>query len=121
MIRWMPVAVASTLVITAGAAPPESGSASDGNPVHVGQRYIFYGNEFDHARCPYLTKLSDDRLLIGMNIVHNSVLMTDADWRQKPHFLLGRTPEELARKRPTLLTGQHGHPPYFFELKNGDL
>ena len=88
--------------------------------MRVVERYVFYGNETDHARCPWLTRLADGRLILGINILHNHrKLRYDWDHRQKPHYILGRTPQELAARQPRLLSDSHGLPPMFFERRDG--
>ncbi len=84
--------------------------------------YVFFGNATDHARCPYLTRLANGRLILGMNILRGQTRLTH-DWNsaQRPHFIIGRTPEELAATPPTPLSDRHGLPPYFFERSDGVL
>lgn len=86
------------------------------------QQYVVYGNETDHARCPYLTRLSDRRLIIGMNILHNDTKLSyDWDRRQKPHYIIGNGVEDLVRRQPTLLSDKQGLPPMFFECRDGSI
>lgn len=90
--------------------------------IEIIKKYDFYGNETDHARGPYITKLSDGRFILGINILHNSPKLShDWDTRQKPHYIIGSTPDELMAKQPSLLSDKHGLPPYFFECNDGSI
>lgn len=86
------------------------------------EQHLIYGNETDHPRCPFLTRLRDGRLIIGMNILHNDTrLGFDWDRRQKPHYILGDNVHDLVRRQPTLLSDRHGLPPMFFECNDGSI
>ncbi|MHC4872992.1 MAG: sialidase family protein [Planctomycetota bacterium] len=90
--------------------------------MNILDNYVFYYNETDHARAPFITAMSNGKLILGFNLIHNDYQLThDWDTRQKAHYIIGETPAELAVNSPRLLTGRHSMPPMFFETSKGKL
>jgi hypothetical protein len=91
-------------------------------PIRVRQEYLLCGSENDHSRCPSLLRLHDGRLMLGVNILRGNPRLTH-DWNeaQRPHVVIGRTPEDLAATPARLVIDQHGLPPTFCELRDGTI